>query len=108
MAGSLSAYEPPSLGGHPEYSSLIIEDYILGFFLILIFFFLELQDIRTIIETAELADMMGQLHFMALGALDDGGLLQFPVCTTAMFASLGNFPLWKSHVHTSYISSMIS
>ena len=80
-----------------------------GVFLALIFFFFELQDVRAIIKTAEFADMMGQLHLMALGALDDGGLLQFPVCTAAMFASLGNFSLRKSHVHTSsYISSMIS
>ena len=60
-----------------------------------------LDDLDALVVAAVLSHAVSQLHLMALGALDDAGQGQLPVGLAAVLASLRNFSLRKSHIHTS-------
>ena len=60
-----------------------------------------IDDLNAVVITAVLANAVGQLLFVALGALDDAGQLQLPVSATLTATGLGHFSLGKSHGYTS-------
>lgn len=62
-----------------------------------------IDDLNAVVITAVLANAVGQLLFVALGALDDAGQAELPVGTTRTTTSLGYFSLWDSHGYTSSI-----
>lgn len=66
-----------------------------------VLFFVNSDDLLAIVITAILADAMGQLHLVALGAFHDSRKLQLPVGTTATATSLGYFSFGQSHNYTS-------
>ena len=113
----LSAGEPLSLRGMKAYSSrswglyeeslkgaIPLQDSGNGFAVdehLRVLFFVNSDDLLAIVVTAILADAMGQLHLVALGAFHDSRKLQLPVGTTATATSLGYFSFGQSHNYTS-------
>ena len=67
-----------------------------------------LDDLLTIIITAELANAMAELHLVAAGALDDARRGQLPMSAAARISSsLGDFSLRSGHSYTSSLFSTI-
>ena len=60
-----------------------------------------IDDLNAVVIAAVLANAMGQLLFVALGALDDARQAELPVGTTGTTAGLGYFTLGYSHGYTS-------
>jgi hypothetical protein len=73
-----------------------------GLFLV----FFHLDDLLAVIIAAMLADPVGHLHLVALGAFHDAGKGQFPIGPAAVLARFGSSILGKSHDYTS--SSFLS
>ena len=51
------------------------------------------DDLHALVVTALLAHAVGQLHLVALGALNDAGQRELPVSLTAVLRALEIFPL---------------
>lgn len=63
-----------------------------------VLFLVDRNDLHALVETAVLAHAVSQLHLMALGALNDAGHGELPVRTTAVLASLRDFPFGRAMV----------
>ena len=65
-------------------------------------FSFDLDDLLTIVVTAELANAMAELHLRATGALHDARHGELPMCAAARISScLRYFSLGSGHDYTS-------